>query len=104
MPLVQKLTTLSQDKHRVLLITEILHLVCREIRKSLGRKALARFAQTCSRLREPALDALWYDLDSLIPLIQCMPRDLWKLTPRVSITVEEAVGMPVGMPVGFALF
>lgn len=38
---------------------------------------LAALARTCHALEEPALDALWKTQSSLIPLILCMPEDLW---------------------------
>ncbi|KAG9318306.1 hypothetical protein JVU11DRAFT_390 [Chiua virens] len=36
-----------------------------------GRRALGVLARTCRSLSEPALDELWYKLDSLEPLLQC---------------------------------
>jgi hypothetical protein len=44
-----------------------------------AKRSLAAFAQTCLAFSEPALHALWYELYDLLPLVQCMPRDLWKL-------------------------
>lgn len=37
------------------------------------RRTLADLARTCKTLKEPALDSLWLDLDSLYPLLTCLP-------------------------------
>jgi hypothetical protein len=69
--------------HRVFIISEIFRLICEELGRlggTLGRRTLARVARTCRTFQEPALYVLWYDLNSLLPLIQCMPPDLWKTT------------------------
>jgi len=38
---------------------------------------LATLARTCKTLTETALDLLWYDQETLAPLIQVLPNDLW---------------------------
>ncbi len=43
-----------------------------------GRKALARLARTCKAFKEPALDLLWKDLDSFVPLVSLFPNSLMK--------------------------
>jgi hypothetical protein len=63
--------------HRCFLISEITHVICTELSNVWAREPLARLARTCQALREPALDALWYELHGLIPLVKCMPKDLW---------------------------
>ncbi|KAH7905453.1 hypothetical protein BJ138DRAFT_772702 [Hygrophoropsis aurantiaca] len=40
-------------------------------------KLLANLARTCRSFHEPALDTLWADLDSIHPLIRCLPPDVW---------------------------
>jgi hypothetical protein len=53
-----------------------------------AKRSLAAFAQTCLVFSEPALDALWYELHGLLPLVRCMPCDLWKLeshSPRKAL-------------------
>jgi hypothetical protein len=64
--------------HRCILIPEIVHLICAELGNVCARKSLAGLAQTCLWFREPALDALWYQLHDLSPLFKCMPPDLWE--------------------------
>ncbi|KAG6375713.1 hypothetical protein JVT61DRAFT_3288 [Boletus reticuloceps] len=43
---------------------------------------VARLAQTCKALAEPALDTLWKTQHSLAPLVMCLPPDVWELTRR----------------------
>ncbi|KIJ59275.1 hypothetical protein HYDPIDRAFT_170881 [Hydnomerulius pinastri MD-312] len=42
-----------------------------------ARGALAALALTCRSFTEPALDLLWYDLDTFEPLFKSLPLDLW---------------------------
>ena len=65
--------------HRCLLIPEIARLICSELRNVGARKSLAALAQTCLAISEPALDSLWYEIHDIIPLVKCMPPDLWRL-------------------------
>ncbi|KIJ59271.1 hypothetical protein HYDPIDRAFT_33341 [Hydnomerulius pinastri MD-312] len=41
-----------------------------------ARQALRNLAITCKTLRDPALDVLWRDLDSLYPLLGCLPVEI----------------------------
>ena len=43
-----------------------------------GRRSLSRLARTCRALSEPALNVLWRDLDSLVPIIGLFPGQLLK--------------------------
>ncbi|OCH94728.1 hypothetical protein OBBRIDRAFT_788977 [Obba rivulosa] len=47
-----------------------------------GRRSLARLARTCKAFKEPALDLLWRDLDSITPLIGLFPNTLLKRARR----------------------
>jgi hypothetical protein len=60
-------------------IPDITLLICSELRNVKAQKSLAALAQTCWALSEPSLDALWYELHNLLPLVKCMPPDLWEL-------------------------
>jgi hypothetical protein len=78
--------------HRLFLIPEIVCLLCAELGNVGAKRSLAAFAQTCSAFSEPALDALWYELHDVLPLVQCMPRDLWELQSiRLSQTLVHLV-------------
>ncbi|KAH7925147.1 hypothetical protein BV22DRAFT_1129254 [Leucogyrophana mollusca] len=70
--------------HRALLISDIiLDIVqCCTITDHRGLdiadgESLARLARTCRFFQEPALDALWAELESIHPLIRCLPGDVW---------------------------
>ncbi|KAH7927599.1 hypothetical protein BV22DRAFT_1006684 [Leucogyrophana mollusca] len=78
--------------HRCLHIAEILHEICQHISASdldtngmpavpscHATATLAALARTCKTIQSPALDALWGDLDYFMRLVQCLPRDLWKV-------------------------
>lgn len=43
-----------------------------------GRRSLSRFARTCKAFCDPALDVLWRELDSLIPIIGLFPNNIMK--------------------------
>ncbi|RDB14801.1 hypothetical protein Hypma_016475 [Hypsizygus marmoreus] len=80
--------------HRCFLVPEIVDLICYQIQNGDGSpsewlEALARLARTCQAVHEPALNYLWRELRSLMPLVKCMPADLLKVTqgrfPRVEL-------------------
>jgi hypothetical protein len=43
-----------------------------------GKRTLSRLARTCRALSDPALNVLWRELDSLIPIIGLFPTSLLK--------------------------
>jgi hypothetical protein len=47
-----------------------------------GKRALSRLARTCRAMREPALDTLWRELDSIIPLLWQFPGHVLKKAKR----------------------
>ncbi|KAH7889099.1 hypothetical protein F5I97DRAFT_1925674 [Phlebopus sp. FC_14] len=59
--------------HKALHITEILHAVC----GFAAQDSLAKLARTCRAFEEPALDALWANLETLEPLVHCLPSNIW---------------------------
>lgn len=76
--------------HRALRIPEVIQIIyfelcphrdC-ELDKDASRD-LARLAQTCSTLSEPALDALWSFQATILHVLDCMPAGIWKAN-RVS--------------------
>jgi hypothetical protein len=64
--------------HRCLLIPEIVSLICGEVGKR-SLHPLTVLARTCRLFHEPALEHLWYEVNSLAFLIMCMPQDLWTI-------------------------
>jgi hypothetical protein len=85
--------------HRCLLIPEIVCLVCLELRNEHPDASLAAFAQTCLVFSEPALNALWYELYDLQPLVKCMPRDLWEVEYIGQSQTEKLVLYSLPFPV-----
>jgi hypothetical protein len=65
------------------LVPEIVSLICDEVQtlpeSRDSNKSLAVLARTCRFFHKPAVVRLWYDLQSLAPLIMCMPDDLWQV-------------------------
>ncbi|KAF8973596.1 hypothetical protein BDZ97DRAFT_1775888 [Flammula alnicola] len=47
-----------------------------------GRRSLSRLARTCRAFADPALDVLWRELDSIIPIIGLFPGHLLKKTRK----------------------
>ncbi|KAI5988877.1 hypothetical protein EDC04DRAFT_2817658 [Pisolithus marmoratus] len=86
---VTYLTTDTNDiMHRCLYVPEIARMICGHVRQMAqiqemqsddpspvyeARWTLSGLARTCKALKDPALDALWTDLDSLYPLLTCLP-------------------------------
>lgn len=69
--------------HRALAITELLSHILREVYNDdegldlrRGIKDMARVSQVCKTFRDPALDFLWRNLDSLLPLLQLLPLEI----------------------------
>ncbi|KAJ6544240.1 hypothetical protein B0H19DRAFT_1267531 [Mycena capillaripes] len=69
--------------HRALQISEIVRMICEEAHTGLRplyhpQKTLVSLARTSRIFSEPALDVLWHELMSLVPLVKCMPDTLWE--------------------------
>ena len=47
-----------------------------------GKRSLSRLARTCRAMCEPALDALWKDLDSIVPILGLFPNHVLKKGKR----------------------
>jgi len=47
-----------------------------------GRRSISRLARTCKAMCEPALNVLWREMDSLLPLIGLFPSNLLKRARR----------------------
>ncbi|RDB14582.1 hypothetical protein Hypma_016418 [Hypsizygus marmoreus] len=89
--------------HHCLHIPEIFARICGQCDYSLPWErhlhAVVALARTCRAFYEPAIAHLWYDIDSLIPLVKCMPADLWAITtgfPR-NLVFNRAV-LPADWP------
>ena len=68
--------------HPCLNIVEVQREIFRDVHhQPRGPATLARLARTCRAFNSVALDVLWATLDSFVYLVQCLPRDLWKIEP-----------------------
>ena len=47
-----------------------------------GRRSLSRLARTCKAFSGPALDVLWRELDSVVPIVGLFPAHLLKKTRK----------------------
>jgi hypothetical protein len=74
------------------LIPEIVGLICHQVQTLLesrdSNNSLAVLARTCRFFHEPAVSRLWYDLESLAPLIMCMPEELWQRPGDSSVIIS----------------
>lgn len=73
--------------HRALSIPDVVYLVLHEVRHD--RPALASSARCCRAFHEPAIDLLWRDLDSFVPLRNLLP--CLSLTDERNLGAETAV-------------
>jgi hypothetical protein len=67
--------------HNCLTIQELVRLItefCVDGELETDRHTLLAIASTCRTFEEPALDRLWYKLESLRPLFKCLPQDAWE--------------------------
>ncbi|EIW79847.1 hypothetical protein CONPUDRAFT_74179 [Coniophora puteana RWD-64-598 SS2] len=65
--------------HHCLRVTELLSEICEQAHEPNDPSDLLALALTCKAFRDPALDALYYEIRSLADLFMCLPRDLWDL-------------------------
>jgi hypothetical protein len=61
-------------------LTDIFAAICEGSSKSFCLRTFAALARTCRRFKEPALNALWKDMDDFMPLVLCLPEDVRERT------------------------
>lgn len=66
--------------HDILGYRDVLECICQHCDRT---GTLFFLALTCHATSESALDALWHTIYDIIPLIRCMPDDLWTVTNAV---------------------
>jgi hypothetical protein len=65
------------------------------VESSNGKRMLSRFARTCKAFCEPALDILWRELDSMVPVIGLFPNNIMKKARKPGFgLVSEALTFP----------
>jgi hypothetical protein len=60
--------------HRCLYIQEIISIIFKYLDK---KRDVVALATTCKTFRDPALQIVWSEIRSLVPLIRCLPSDIW---------------------------
>ncbi|RDB19715.1 hypothetical protein Hypma_013208 [Hypsizygus marmoreus] len=71
----QPTTVFDSDRF---LLTDIVPLICQQANTFAHRTAvLYALARTSRLFYEPALTCLWSELNSIVPLIKCLPADAW---------------------------
>lgn len=73
--------------HKALRIAEILDQI--SCHTDLG--TLPSLASTCRTFEGPALDALWRNLPSLVPLVNCIPTHLWGFSFRGELILRRPI-------------
>ncbi|KAF8142853.1 hypothetical protein K438DRAFT_1978276 [Mycena galopus ATCC 62051] len=79
--------------HRGLEILEIAEMIAEQVgthchqsalgrEKTSQRRDLSALARTSKTFLHPALNILWRDQDTIVPLLKCMPADLWDISVR----------------------
>ncbi len=56
-----------------------------------GRRSLSRLARTCRAFADPALDVLWRDLDSIVPIVGLFPGHLLKKARKPSMGLVRPI-------------
>jgi hypothetical protein len=51
-----------------------------------GACGVLALLRTSTMFYEPALDMLWSNLDTMVPLVMCLPRDAWKIKNKVLVS------------------
>ena len=59
-----------------------------------GRRSMSRLARTCKAMCEPALNVLWRELDSLLPLISLFPNNIMKRARRPGLGLVSLYPVP----------
>lgn len=71
--------------HHCLTVSEILSSIFYHLRdrnRVASQRALASSARVCRAFKEPALNALYRELDEfIVPIIRTLPQDLWERSP-----------------------
>lgn len=76
-------TTYISAMHHSLRIPEILAYIFQyALQTSDDGRAVLNLALTCQTFKDPALATLWRSMDSLVPLVKCLPRDCWEERAR----------------------
>jgi hypothetical protein len=70
--------------HRAFDSEDIVYSVLKHLKSS--PTDLMNAAMTCSRLAGPALDILWSEQSSFVPLVMCLPEDTLEITDKTIVS------------------
>lgn len=70
--------------HRAMTILEVVEEVCYYLSTGTSSRNALALAVTCKILHNPALNSLWKTQKSIIPLLSCLPDDLFNKRPNLS--------------------
>ena len=62
----------------MLLGFDIIRTLITHLQSNNETKTIFTFSLTCKAACGFALDALWYKMSSLVPLLKCLPDDVWR--------------------------
>ncbi|KAF8887124.1 hypothetical protein BD779DRAFT_1722443, partial [Infundibulicybe gibba] len=86
---IQPSTTSSKfHMHRCLFIQEVLRMICMHVGTYLRRNLLA-VALVCRHFFDPSMDCFWLEIPSLLPVLGCLPPDIWR-TPLTHRRIADA--------------
>ncbi|KAJ7168943.1 hypothetical protein C8R46DRAFT_995504, partial [Mycena filopes] len=83
--------------HDALYIPELVNVICEftsTFDSAQCTPTLAALARTHTTFRDPALDLLWRQMSSLLPLLQCFPPDLWTIS-KVGLQISFRLVRPI---------
>lgn len=61
----------------MILSVDVVREVIMQLQVDKQLKSLVALSLSCKTLCAYALDALWFSVSSLVPLLQCFPSDVW---------------------------
>ncbi|KAF8887149.1 hypothetical protein BD779DRAFT_1786293 [Infundibulicybe gibba] len=81
--------------HRCLLIPEILRIICVHISTHHQSRDLLAVALVCRGFYNTSLDLLWRQIYGLLPLVRCLPSDIWSGPPaNYNVVLARAIAPP----------
>jgi hypothetical protein len=63
--------------HPCLSVDEITRFLAHELVASEAKATAVSLARCCRSFEDPVLDALWRTQEGLIPLLKCLPQEVW---------------------------
>ena len=80
--------------HPCLNVDEILRFIAREL-VELEKATALSLACCCKSFEDPMLEALWETQDRLLPLLESLPEDVWKVGADRFVSSHQLLFSPV---------